>query len=137
MKPEELLYTQDPRVGRTSRPTQRAQKIATVGIIGLRPGGADRPGLHRPAAVGPQVKAGESFGEVESVKAVSDLYSPVDGEVVEVNAAIADNLEQLAAGPLRRRLAGEDQASATTPGWQSLLDVRPTSVRPGSSATQG
>ena len=32
------------------------------------------------------MKAGEPFGEIESVKAVSDLYSPVDGEVVEVNA---------------------------------------------------
>ncbi len=35
--------------------------------------------------VGRAVQAGKTFGEVESVKAVSDLYSPVDGEVVEVN----------------------------------------------------
>ena len=35
--------------------------------------------------VGRQVKQGESFGEIESVKAVSDLYSPVDGEIVAVN----------------------------------------------------
>ena len=35
-----------------------------------------------------QVKAGQPFGEVESVKAVSDLYSPVDGEVAEVNSAL-------------------------------------------------
>lgn len=45
--------------------------------------------------VGAQVTAGESFGEIESVKAVSDLYSPVSGEVVETNEALADNLDTL------------------------------------------
>ncbi|MEN6458099.1 MAG: glycine cleavage system protein GcvH [Thermoguttaceae bacterium] len=50
-------------------------------------------------SVGKQVSAGQPFGEIESVKAVSDLYSPVDGEVVEVNAALAGNLEHLAEDP--------------------------------------
>lgn len=49
--------------------------------------------------VGQPVKAGEPFGEIESVKAVSDLYSPVDGTVVAVNEALADNLEHLAKDP--------------------------------------
>ena len=44
---------------------------------------------------GRAVQAGKSFGEVESVKAVSDLYSPVDGEVVEVNKAVVENLDSL------------------------------------------
>jgi glycine cleavage system H protein len=48
---------------------------------------------------GTRVKAGEPFGEIESVKAVSDLYSPVDGEVLAANQAIADNLEHLADDP--------------------------------------
>ena len=39
--------------------------------------------------VGRQVKAGEVFGTVESVKAVSELFSPVTGEVVEVNSALS------------------------------------------------
>lgn len=43
--------------------------------------------------VGKPVTAGESFGEIESVKAVSDLYSPVTGEILEVNTELADNLE--------------------------------------------
>ena len=38
--------------------------------------------------VGAKVTAGNSFGEIESVKAVFDLYAPVSGEVVEVNAAV-------------------------------------------------
>jgi glycine cleavage system H protein len=49
--------------------------------------------------VGRQVKAGQPFGEIESVKAVSDLYSPVDGAVSEINSTLADNLEHLADDP--------------------------------------
>jgi glycine cleavage system H protein len=49
--------------------------------------------------VGRQVKAGEPFGEIESVKAVSDLYSPVDGQVTTVNTAIAGRLDHLADDP--------------------------------------
>ena len=44
---------------------------------------------------GSNVTAGESFGEIESVKAVSDIYSPVSGEVIEVNKELPDNLEWL------------------------------------------
>jgi len=42
-------------------------------------------------AVGRALSAGESFGEVESVKAVSDLYAPVAGEVIEVNTALSED----------------------------------------------
>jgi glycine cleavage system H protein len=49
--------------------------------------------------VGARVTAGQPFGEIESVKAVSDLYSPVDGEVAAANTAIADKLEKLADDP--------------------------------------
>ena len=41
--------------------------------------------------VGDHVFAGESYGEIESVKAVSDLYAPVNGEVVEVNETLLEN----------------------------------------------
>jgi glycine cleavage system H protein len=41
-------------------------------------------------APGTQVKQGESFGVVESVKAASDLYAPLSGEVLEANGALAD-----------------------------------------------
>jgi glycine cleavage system H protein len=37
--------------------------------------------------------AGESFGEIESVKSVSELFAPVSGEVVDVNAALGDTPE--------------------------------------------
>ena len=43
--------------------------------------------------------AGEAFGTVESVKAVSDLYAPVGGEVVEVNSALNDAPEKINEDP--------------------------------------
>lgn len=50
-------------------------------------------------AVGDQVQKGERFGEIESVKAVSDLNAPISGEVVEVNEALKDNLDKVADDP--------------------------------------
>ena len=44
-----------------------------------------------PPGIGARVTAGEPCGEVESTKSVSDLYSPVDGEVTEVNAELEDD----------------------------------------------
>ena len=41
--------------------------------------------------VGSQLDAGDELGSIESVKAVSELFSPVSGEVVEINEALADN----------------------------------------------
>ena len=49
--------------------------------------------------VGDAVTAGDAFGDVESVKAVSDLVSPVSGEITEVNEAIADAPEVLNSDP--------------------------------------
>ena len=52
--------------------------------------------LPKPGAL---LAAGKSFGSVESVKAVSDLYSPVNGKVAEVNQAAADAPETLNSDP--------------------------------------
>ena len=63
--------------------------------------------------LGATVTAGEPCGEVESVKSVSDLYSPVDGEVIEVNAELEDdpslvNAEPYTAGWMFRVKVGQD-----------------------------
>jgi glycine cleavage system H protein len=50
-------------------------------------------------AVGDEVAAGESFGDVESVKAVSDLISPVSGVILEVNGELDDSPENLNEDP--------------------------------------
>lgn len=49
--------------------------------------------------IGQTVTAGCEFGEVESVKAVSPMYSPVSGTVVEVHSSLVDNLESLNIDP--------------------------------------
>jgi glycine cleavage system H protein len=49
--------------------------------------------------VGSEAKAGSGFGEIESVKAVSDLYSPVDGTVAEVNEKLSSDPMQIADDP--------------------------------------
>ena len=50
-------------------------------------------------AVGTEVEKGKTFGVVESVKAVSDLYSPVSGKVVRVNEVLLDTPEAVNADP--------------------------------------
>ena len=49
--------------------------------------------------VGAKLKAGQSFGTIESVKAVSELYAPVSGEVVEVNATLKEKPEAVNTDP--------------------------------------
>ncbi len=50
-------------------------------------------------AVGDELVAGESFGEIESVKSVSELFSPISGEIVEVNEALGDAPETVNEDP--------------------------------------
>ncbi len=67
--------------------------------------------------VGARVEQGKSLGSVESVKAVSDIYSPVTGEVIEINGALADAPEKLNEDPhgeawlVRVRLEKSDEVN--------------------------
>jgi glycine cleavage system H protein len=49
--------------------------------------------------VGRSIKAGESFGSIESVKAVSELFAPMSGEVVEVNSVLKDHPDRVNSDP--------------------------------------
>ena len=49
--------------------------------------------------VGDHVFNGDSFGEIESVKAVSELYSPVDGEVVSINEKLIEDPAKISSDP--------------------------------------
>jgi glycine cleavage system H protein len=66
---------------------------------------------------GASVEKGKTFGSVESVKAVSDIYAPVSGEVTEANDALAANPEKLNADPhgaawlIRVRVSNPDEFS--------------------------
>lgn len=82
--PANLKYTKDHEWLRVE---------GTIGVVGITDHAQDALGdvvfVELPA-VGAQVKAKGTFGVVESVKAVSDLYTPVSGKVVEVNTALPD-----------------------------------------------
>ena len=52
--------------------------------------------------VGAEVKAGESFGSVESVKTVSELYAPISGKIVEINEDLNDNPEFVNESPYEK-----------------------------------
>ncbi|WP_306366916.1 glycine cleavage system protein GcvH [Nocardiopsis sp. CC223A] len=86
--------------------------VATVGITAFAAESlGDIVYVEAPAA-GTAVSAGETCGEVESTKSVSDIYSPVDGEVVEVNADLEGEPESINSDPygawlFKVRLAGE------------------------------
>jgi len=73
--------------------------VATVGISAYAVEALTDLVFMQLPAVGRKVKAGESIGEIESVKAVSDIYAPVSGEIVEVNASLPDRLETLGKDP--------------------------------------
>ena len=74
-------------------------EIATVGITDFAVKQlTDLVYIDLPAP-GKKVEAGSTFGEVESVKAVSDLYAPLSGEVIETNDSLADDLGALSDDP--------------------------------------
>ncbi len=76
-----------------------ADGLATIGISAYAVEALTDLVFMQLPAVGRQVKAGESIGEIESVKAVSDIYAPVSGEIVAVNASLPDRLETLGKDP--------------------------------------
>jgi glycine cleavage system H protein len=87
--PSELKYTKEHEWVRLD---------GDVGTVGITDYAQDQLGdivfVELPAA-GKAVKQMEKFGEIESVKAVSELYSPVTGEVVEANPALAGSPERV------------------------------------------
>ena len=78
--------------------------------------------------VGRNITAGESFGSIESVKAVSELFAPMSGEVVEVNSALRDHPEAINQSPhstwmLKVRLADPSATGELldSPQYEGLL----------------
>ncbi len=74
-------------------------KIATVGVSSFAIEQLNDLVYMDLPEVGRVVNAGDELGEVESVKAVSPLYSPVSGEVIEVHSELPDQLEKLNSDP--------------------------------------
>jgi glycine cleavage system H protein len=91
--PEELQYTRSHEWVRTEGDT------ATIGITDHAQDELGDIVFVELPETGATFDAGDSFGTVESVKAVSDLYTPVGGEVVEVNEALSDSPEKINEDP--------------------------------------
>ncbi len=90
---EELKYTND---------HEWAHEEGDVLVIGITDHAQDALGeivyIELPSE-GDEITKGDPFGAVESTKAVSDLYAPVSGDVVEVNEALLDSPELINADP--------------------------------------
>lgn len=97
MKPEDLLFAKTHEWVAVS--SEGGQKTATIGLTKFAVEALTDLVFIELPKVGRQVKAEEPFCEVESVKAVSDVYAPVAGEVVAANEKLADDLELLSNDP--------------------------------------
>ena len=101
--------------------------LATVGISAYAVEALTDLVFMQLPAVGRKVKAGESIGEIESVKAVSDIYAPVSGEIVEVNASLPDRLETLGKDPFSEgwivRIRPDDPAEMSALLDQTAYDA--------------
>ena len=105
--PEELSYT------KTHEWVRLEDEVATVGITDHAQDELGDVVFVELPEKGASFDAGASFGTIESVKAVSDLYAPVGGEVVEVNETLNDSPERVNEDPygggwmIRLRVSGE------------------------------
>ena len=97
MNPDSLLFNETHEWVHIAE--QDGSKIGTVGISAFAVEQLNDLVYIELPKTGQEVKAGGEFGEVESVKAVSPLYSPVAGEVIEVNEQLADQLDSLSEDP--------------------------------------
>jgi glycine cleavage system H protein len=104
MNPTDLVYTKDHEwskiEGRTARiglTTYAQEHLGDIVFVDLPP-------------IGKEVKQGELLLVVESVKAASDVYSPLSGKVLEVNEALASNPEKI-------------NQDAFGEGWVAVLEI--------------
>ena len=111
--PAELHYTKD---------HEWMKMEGDIAVIGISDFAQDALGdvvfINLPE-VGDTVTAGESFGDVESVKAVSDVNSPVTGVIVAVNEDLADSPENLNSDPYGSWIIKVENITAT----EELLDA--------------
>jgi len=94
--PEELRYLESHEWAHVS---SEAPDIAVIGISAFAVEQLTDLVFMALPKVGQTVTAGAEFGEVESVKAVSPMYSPISGTVVEIHSDLVNNLESLNSDP--------------------------------------
>jgi glycine cleavage system H protein len=124
MIPEGLRYTKD---------HEWAREDGELVVIGITHYAQDQLGdvvfIEMPA-VGKAVAAGDTFGVVEAVKTVSDLYAPLGGTIAEVNPALADQPGLVNQSPyeegwmikIKPAAAGDFAALLDAPAYAALLE---------------
>lgn len=117
MSPEQLKYLESHEWVYLEE--KDGKQIATVGISAFAVEQLNDIVHMELPTVGQSVSAGEEFGEVESVKAVSSMYSPVSGTIVDVHADLPDNLEILNDDPYQKGWILRIETSAVS---EHLLD---------------
>ncbi len=124
--PDDLLYNEEHDWARVE---------GDEAVLGISWHAADALGElvhYEPPAVGATVAKDDSYGEIESVKAVSDLISPLSGEVIEVNDIVVSTPETVNLDPygngwlVRIRLTnpGEIDSLLDVAGYQKVLDAQ-------------
>jgi len=114
--PKNLLYTKDHEWVRLEG------DVAVVGITDFAQGELGDVVYVQLPSVGQAVKQGNSMGTIEAVKAVADIYSPLSGSVVEVNAALTDNPALMNQDPYGDGWAVKINTSALAAERAALLD---------------
>ncbi len=123
IQPEQLKYLSSHEWASASQ--EGGQSIATIGISSFAIEQLTDLVFMALPKVGQVLKAGEEFGEVESVKAVSPMYCPVSGEVVAVNDGLVNRLETL--GMIHTTKAGSSRSRCRIPAnWQDCSITKPT-----------
>ena len=104
--------------------------VATFGVTWFAQDALGEVVFFDPPQVGTAITAGESYAEVESVKAVSDVVAPLSGEIVEVNEALGDSPEAINDDPygagwlVKVRLSDPAEADGllSAEAYQAALD---------------
>ena len=115
---------------------------ATFGVTWYAQDALGEVVFYEPPDVGKEVKKDEAYAEVESVKAVSDVYAPLSGEVTEVNSALAENPEKINQDPygegwmVKVKLSDPSEADALmdAAAYKKLLEDRLLSHGPSSTS---
>jgi glycine cleavage system H protein len=114
--PQNLLYTKDHEWVRLDG------DAAVIGVTDFAQGELGDVVFVQLPAVGTKVQQGQSLGTIEAVKAVADIYSPVSGEVIDVNNALNDKPELMNQDPYGNGWVAKIKVSNLAAERSHLLD---------------
>jgi glycine cleavage system H protein len=122
--PEDLRYSSDHEWARVE------DGLVRIGITDYAQDALGDVVFVQVPSIGTDVKAGDRFSEVESTKSVSDIYAPISGTIVEVNADLADEPQRINDDPygdgwicvIRPADASEVEELLDAAAYQALVD---------------